>query len=654
MTGAAPPDGLPTGGPPLSETTPAPPRPSGAADAAGGPISPNGAGRDELRVEGIGVAPGVTVGEAYLYAGGGYQAEPEHLDADAVEAELGRFERAVARSERELKKVGLVARQKLGAGSAGIFDAQALILRDPQFYDAVAERIRDGRQGAGWAVQSVMEALRRRLESSPSAALRERAADFLDVQDRVLRNLQQGRAVSRIDRDRVVVAERLSAADVLLFSRHGVLAVVMDFGGPTSHVAIMARALGVPAVVSLHGLAGRVEAGDTVVVDGFSGTVTVRPTGETRAAAEAKAERFARLSEDRAEVAAAPSETRDGHAVALQANVEFREEFPLLHEYGAEGIGLFRTEMLFLTQGRALDEAQQHRVYRDAVVAAAPHAVTFRLLDLGGDKVLPMSRREANPALGWRGLRILLDKPDLLRPQLRALLRAAVEAPDAAPPRVLLPMVSGLEEVRQFRRVYQETCDALAAEGVAHRPDLPLGIMVEVPSVALLAATFARHVDFFSVGTNDLTQFALAVDRGNDLVAGLYHELHPAVLGLVRQTVEAAGGAGIPVSVCGEVAADPRVTPLLVGLGVTSLSASPAYLSLVKRVLRAFTLDEAQDLARRALRQPDAASVGRLLDYFLACHNQDLAALLGLDDARPARGSLADRVADRLGKGGEA
>ena len=314
--------------------------PPGAAPLASGAAppapSPEG-GAAELRVEGIGVAPGVAVGEVYLYGGGGYQAEPEHLDADAVEAEVGRFERAVARSERELKKIRLVARQKLGDGSVGIFDAQALILRDGQFYDAVVRRVRDERQGAGWAVQSVMEGLRRRLESSATAALRERAADFLDVQDRVLRNLQQGRAVSRIDRDRVVVAERLSAADVLLFSRHGVRAVVMDFGGPTSHVAIMARALGVPAVVSLHGLAGRVGAGETVVVDGFSGTVIARPTEETRAAAQVKADRFARLSEDRAEVAAAPSETRDGHAVALQANVEFREEFPLLHEYGAEG-----------------------------------------------------------------------------------------------------------------------------------------------------------------------------------------------------------------------------------------------------------------------------------------------------------------------------
>ena len=603
--------------------------------------------RPEIRVEGIAVAPGVAIGPAYLYAAGAYQAEPEQLSADDVDAELERFERAVARSERELGKIAVVARQKLGESSSGIFDAQALILRDSQFYDAVRAHIREHGAGAGWAVQSVLAEHRRRLEGSASASLRERAADFLDVQNRVLRNLQQGRAVSRIDRDRVVVAENLTAADVLLFSRHGVLGVVLDFGGPTSHVSIMARALGVPAVVSLHGLAEHVRRGDVVIVDGFSGAVTVHPTPETLAAARDKAERFANLAHDRQSLVAAPSETKDGHPVVLRANVEFREEFPLLHEFGAQGVGLFRTEMLFLAQGRALDEEQQLEVYRDAVLAAAPDPVTFRLLDLGGDKVLPMSRREANPMLGWRGIRILLDKPDVLRPQLRAILRAAAHAPDAAPPQVLLPMVSGLGEVLAFRRILEATVAELADQGADHRADLAVGIMVEVPSTALLAEAFARHVDFFSIGTNDLTQFVLAVDRGNDLVAGLYRELHPAVLGLIARTVGAAKAAGILVSLCGEIAADPRVTPLLVGLGIDVLSASPAYLTLVKRVLRAFTLAEARDLATRALRQPDADSVGRLLDTFLACHNAELAALLGLDDAGND-GSLSSRLSAHL------
>ena len=580
---------------------------------------------------GIGVAPGVAIGPAFVYVGGGYHAEPEPIAAEAVSDELGRFEAAVSRSERELARVTTVAREKLGDTSGGIFDAQALILRDPDFYDAVVTRIRDECVRAGWAVQSVLDVYRQRLEASPTAALRERAADFLDVQNRVLRNLQKGRAVAAVEPGTVVVAQNLTAADILLFSRRGVLGVVLDFGGPTSHVSIMARALGVPAVVSLHGISGSVRNGDPLVLDGFSGTVVLRPSDETLARAERRAGRFARLAGAATADAAAPAETADGHAVALRANVEFREELPLLQTYGAQGIGLFRTEMLFLSQGRALDEAQQLDVYRDAIRQAAPHPVTFRLVDLGGDKVLPLSRRENNPFLGWRGIRILLDKPDLLRPQLRAILRAAVDAAPEAPPNILLPMVSSLPEVMAFRAALEEVCDGLDAEGVAFRGTLPVGIMVEVPAVALLADRFAEHVDFFSVGTNDLTQFTLAVDRGNDLVADLYRALHPAVLALIAQTTAAAATTGLPVSVCGEIAADPRVTPLLVGLGVGTLSASPAALGFVKRVLHSMTLAEAQGLAAQALAQPDADAVQALLDDFARAHTPDLAALLGLD-----------------------
>jgi phosphotransferase system enzyme I (PtsI) len=490
-------------------------------------------------------------------------------------------------------------------------------------------------------VQSVLEALRRRLEGSINPAVRERAADLLDVQNRLLRNLQQGRALSRIEHDRVVVAENLTAADVLLFSRRGVLGIVLDFGGPTSHVSIMARALGVPAVVSLHDIADRVAPDDTVVVDGFSGRVVLHPDEKTLAYYRAKQVRFQALRDERAALVAEPAETLDGHAVALQANLEFREELPLLHEYGAQGIGLYRTEMLFLVRGEPLDEEAQYAVYREVVRGAAPHPVTFRLIDLGGDKVLPLARREANPFLGWRGVRILLHKPDLLRPQLRAILRAAAEplpnggqAPaDGAPcpARILIPMVSALDEVRAVRAMLDEAADALEAEGLPHRRDVPLGIMVEVPAVALMAEHFAAEADFFSIGTNDLTQYALAVDRGNDLVAHRYRELTPGILALIKRTIEAAHAAGIPVSLCGEMAGDPRVTPLLVGLGVDALSASPAYLTLVKRALRAMTFEEAHALARHALLQPDPDSVARLLRRWLHAHTPDLAALLAVE-----------------------
>ncbi|MDX1440172.1 MAG: putative PEP-binding protein, partial [Rubricoccaceae bacterium] len=378
----------------------------------------------EVIFEGIGVAPGIAIGPAYRYAGGAYQADPEKIARESVQTELDRFEAAVFRSERELQKIVTVAQEKLGDDSGQIFDAQLLMLRDPAFYDAVASLISDKLLGAGYAVQTVLKQHRSRLEGAGSLAVRERSADIRDVQNRVLRNLQQGRAVSRIDAERIVVAENLTAADVLLFSRRGVLGCVLDFGGPTSHVSIMARALGVPTVVSLHELATRVHPGDTLILDGLAGKVILHPEEETLARYKHRQARYRAITDRKEELAAQDATTSDGHRIRVQANIEFREELPLLHEYGAEGIGLFRTEMLFLAQGRALDEDQQVETYRETVKATSPHGVTFRLIDLGGDKLLPVSQREANPFLGWRGVRILLDKPELLRTQLRAILRS--------------------------------------------------------------------------------------------------------------------------------------------------------------------------------------------------------------------------------------
>ena len=576
----------------------------------------------ERTIEGIGVAPGVAIGPVYVYESGAWQSG-EHVEVENVEAEVDRFVRAVARSERELTKIVTVAQEKLGDESARIFDAQLLMLRDPDFYDAVIARIREDEVGAGHAAGVVLDRIRDRFASSDDHAMRERAADFDDIRNRVLRNLQQGRALSKIDPDHIVVARRLSAADVLLFSRRGVLGIVLDFGGPTSHVAIMARALGVPAVVSLHELSSEVRSGEPIVLDGFSGRVVQRPAQETIDLYRGRQARYEALRADLARDDS-PAQTADGHRVGLQANVEFREELPLLHEFGAEGVGLFRTEMLFLVQGRALDEEQQYEVYRDVLRAAAPHPVTFRLIDLGGDKVLPMSHREGNPFLGWRGVRILTDKPEVVHPQIRAVLRAATDGPA----RILVPMVTFVDEITAIRAQVEAVAAELAAEGIPHDPHVPIGIMVEVPAVALTADRFAPLADFFSIGTNDLTQFTLGIDRGNDLVAHRYRELHPAVLSLIQRTVDAAHAAGIPVSLCGEIAGDPRVTPLLVGLGMDALSASPPFLALIRRVLSTMTLPEARALATEALRQVDADSVRSLLITWLREHTPDVAAVL--------------------------
>ncbi|HEX7070330.1 MAG TPA: phosphoenolpyruvate--protein phosphotransferase, partial [Rhodothermales bacterium] len=583
-------------------------RPAGEADAAAGP-------RVERVLRGIGVAHGIAIGPAFLYARESLTVVERQIDAGEVHAELERFEEAVGRSERDLRKIASVARDKLGDASADIFEAQALMLRDDALYEAVVRRIRSDLTSADSAVQAVMSKHRQLMMASDSEYLRERADDLQDVQERIIRHLRRGRIMSNIDHGSIVVAENLTAADIILFSRRNILGCATDFGGATSHVSIMARALDVPAVVGMHGITDVVQNGDLLVLDGLQGQVIVNPSDETLNYYREQQKRFQRFLQEQKHLAPLPPETLDGHRVVLRANLEFREELRLLTEYGAEGIGLFRTEILFLMRGRiTLSEDAQYELFRSIVEASRPHPVTFRVLDLGGDKMLPMAHREQNPFLGWRGIRVLLDKPDILIPQLRAIFRASAHGPT----RVLLPMVTNLDEVRRFYEHCEQVREDLAREGVPFDEHIQVGIMVEVPAVALMAHQFAPDVDFFSIGSNDLTQYALAVDRGNDLVSDKFDELHPAVLALMKSTVDAAHANGISVSICGEIAGNPRATALLVGLGVDELSASPTYLPEVKRIVRSMHLSKAKALAESALLAGSAAEVDRMVDDWLA------------------------------------
>ena len=572
-------------------------------------------------LHGIGVVPGIAIGPAYVYTREAMDVEQRRVETGAVEEEVQRFEDAVRRSERDLNKIIAMAREKLGDGSAGIFEAQHLMLRDEAVYEAVQERIHEERENADYAVQQVMGHHRRRMEASSSQYMRERGSDLTDVQDRLIRHLRRGKLLSAIQPNTIVVAETLTAADLLLFSRHGILGCAMDQGGTTSHVSIMARTLDLPTVVSRQGICEVIQNGALIIVDGAQGRIHVAPSEEQLAGCRERQAQYEQLRSEQKELAQLPSRTQDGHAVTLRANVEFEQEIDLLEEHGADGIGLFRTEMLLLMRGRrALSEELTYTTYKAVVEAVKPAVTTFRMLDLGGDKLLPLAHREHNPFLGWRGIRILLDKPDVLRQQLRAVLRASAHGPL----RILLPMITHLSEIARFRQVRAEVEEELRAEGHAFEENLPLGIMVEVPAVALMARRFARAVDFFSIGTNDLTQYVLAVDRGNELVAPSYSELHPAVLALLQRTVRAAHAEGIPVSLCGEMAADLRATPLLVGLGLDELSATPTQLPGIKRVVRALRRDEAEALVEEALCAADADAVRALVEDWLAAHAPDV------------------------------
>ncbi len=579
----------------------------------------------ERVVEGIGVAPGIAIGPAYLYARAAFEVEERRIASEDMEGELARFEKAVSGSERDLRKIAAVAREKLGEGSADIFVAQALMLRDMAFYEAVVEHIRRDRMSADYAAHVVLSHYRQLLEAGESEYLRERANDMLDLQDRVVRHLRRGKILSTIDTESIVVAESLTAADIVLFSQRAILGTALDYGGATSHVSLMARALGLPAIVGMHGVTEQVASGDMLVLDGLTGRVVINPTEDTLAFYRDRQERYRQLQEEQKKIVSLPAQTLDGHNVRLAANLEFMEELELVEEYGAEGVGLFRTEVLFLMRKRvSLSEEEQFKAYRRIVESVSPHRTTFRMLDFGGDKMLPLGHREHNPFLGWRGVRVLLDKPDMLYPQLRAIVRAS----RFGPLRILLPMVTELNEVHAFKGILGTVYEELAKEGLQYDPDIPVGIMVEVPSVAIKAGRFAREVDFFSIGTNDLTQYTLAVDRGNDLVADKYQELDPAILQLIRQTVEEAHACGIEVSVCGELAARAIATPILLGLGIDEMSASPIYLPEVKRVLRSIRMEEARALADQALQARDAHEVTSLLKAWLREHDCDVASML--------------------------
>lgn len=591
----------------------------------GEPSTVDGPSSEERILAGIGVAPGIAIGPAYLYARVTFEVQKRDLEEGDLDAECERFEGAVTRAERDLNKVIDVTRDKLGQESAAIFEAQMLMLRDEAVYQAVVDFIRQRRLNAGYAVHKVMSKHRQVMVASDSEYLRERANDLQDVQDRIIRHLRRGRIMSAIDPDTIVVSESLTAADIILFSRRGIRGCATDFGGPTSHVSIMARALGLPAIASMHSATGEIETGDMLILDGIRGEVIVNPTSRTLERYKTRQERYRRLILEDKQLAPLPSETLDGHRIGLEANLELREEISVLKEYGAEGVGLFRTEILLLMEGRiSMSEDKQFDVYQRVVEEVRPGTTTFRILDLGGDKLLPMAHREHNPFLGWRGIRVMLDRPEILRPQLRAILRAS----DLGPTRILLPMVSAITEIGQFREILDSVMDELEQEGIPFDRSVPVGIMVEVPSVALMADKYAAEVDFFSIGTNDLTQYVLAVDRGNDLVAGLFEEMHPAVLQLIKNTTDAAKAAGIPVSLCGELATNLRAVPVLIGLGVDSLSASPVFLPAIKRVLRAMKMSEGKKLAELALQSSDPAAIRDMLDRWLDEHGCGLSFFL--------------------------
>jgi phosphotransferase system enzyme I (PtsI) len=565
-------------------------------------------------LRGIGASGGVAVGQVYLLHPEPLPVVPDPLPPERVEDEIERFHAARQAAGRELESLTRQVQEALGERYVGILEAQRLVLEDPILVTATTQRIRVGRVSARWALKEAVAELVRRFDTIDDEYLRERGGELADVQRRLQRLLRGEQPHDpRVPDQAIVVAHAVGPSDAILLASQPIVGLATDVGGRTSHTAILAQALCIPAVLGLHDLSQRVRAGDPLLLDGDAGTVVLAPSAAQVAEAETRRAASRELETRQLSDRDLPAVTLDGVEIVIRANIEFPTEVERALRFRARGIGLYRSEFLFTSRTPELPDAEEHyRIYREIAERVAPEPAIVRTLDLGGEKYFHevLGGRSGPPVLGLRGVRFSLERPEIFRPQLAGLLRAAAEQDNL---RMLLPLVSTIDEVRAVRRLLAEEAQRLAASGRAVRPDLPLGIMIEVPAAAMAADLFAQEIDFLSIGTNDLIQYAIAVDRGNEDLTALYQPFHPGVLRMLKFVVDSGRRHGIPVALCGEMAADPNAVPLLVGLGLRELSVQPRAVGLVRHAVRHTDAGQAERLARHALERPSAAEILRFM-----------------------------------------
>ncbi len=562
------------------------------------------------RLVGLPAAPGFAQGVAHV-VGTFLSTIDRNLRARDVKAEQKRLEEAVSRSRSELDALKARMAPLMPEADLKIFDGHRLILEDEEFVGRVRDAVTEG-YAAESALFRVIDEISARFLAVADGYLRERAIDYRDVGHRVLRHLRQENGKGPYHKPTVIVAEELTLSQLTMVSHENLVGIALQSGGTTSHAAILARSFEIPTVVGVEHLMESVTEGDTLVVDGNSGVVYINPGSEVERDYLALTRRYENFKRELMAGVNEPAATREGHRVRLYANIALYNDVPLALHYGAEGIGLLRSEFSFLTYEDFPDENQQIALYHRFLEAVGQRPVTIRTLDIGADKYPPYMRvpREDNPFLGWRSIRISLEMAGLFKVQLRAILRAAAHYNV----RILFPMISSVEELRRAKELLAEAQSELFNEGVEHNPEVPVGIMVEVPSAVWLAPRLAPEVDFFSIGTNDLIQYLLAADRNNPKVAHLYEAFHPAVISAVSEVVNVARAADKEVGICGEMASDPLATLLLVGIGFDELSLSPLFIPVVRRILREVDYRTSRQLAREVLQM---ASVQEIKGYLV-------------------------------------
>jgi phosphotransferase system enzyme I (PtsI) len=564
---------------------------------------------EEKTYKGIAASKGISIGKPFIY-----RAELPGLTSFSggrvsVKKEIGEYQQAVEQSKKELSKIFNLAKEKLNDENLMIFDAQLGFLNDVHFHEKVIERVQSEKRTASSVFSEEIKNVSDTLMSSKDDYMKERVNDIEDIKNRVLRNMAKKKLISRIDENSIVVAHNLTPADTILFSRRNLLGFATDSGGTNSHVAIIARSINIPAVVGMKDISSRVKSGDFLIIDGYKGIVIQNPSNKTVEKYNEQIKKNNRFEKKLKELEKLPTVTIDGREIKLSVNIEFNNEVDYVATHAACGVGLYRTEHMFLEMGDYPSEEEQFNQYKMLSDRILPHVVTIRTFDIGGDKLLPESQKEPNPYLGWRGIRVSLDMEEVFTTQLRAILKASKNGNL----RIMFPMITSLDEILKIKLHLNKVKEQLREQDIPFDENIKIGIMVEVPSAVFLADRFASEVDFFSIGTNDLVQYILAVDRDSSMVSNLYRKFHPAVINAIYLTAQSAIRNNIKISVCGEMAADPFATALLIGLGIDELSVETTSFLGIKRLIRLIKYSDAKKIAEKVLKMDTETKISEYL-----------------------------------------
>jgi len=564
----------------------------------------------EIRFEGAGVSPGIARGKVHVVRDEFDEVVRYRIAPSQVPDEIGRFETALIQTRMQILEMQQRIAESIGAKDAAIFDAHLLVVEDRTLIDEVLRKLETDLCNVEWIFQEVATRYAETLNKIDDPYLRERALDIQDVTKRVIRNLQ-GKAPKTfvpLNEPHILVTHNLTPSDTANIDRTNVLGIATDLGSRTSHTAILARSLNIPAIVGLHDITARLETGQQVLLDGNDGGLILDPTPETLAQYAKIESRRARISAQLKELRETTSTTRDGRHIVLSANIELPEDVDAVKANGAEGIGLYRTEFLYLNRTTLPTEEEQYRTYRKVAERVFPDPLIIRTFDLGGDKLAPGTvdiGDELNPFLGWRAIRFCLENVEIFKTQLRAILRASA----VGNVKIMFPMISGVDELRRATAVLEECKEELRSSKMHLAERLEVGAMIEIPSAAICAGVLASEVDFFSIGTNDLIQYALAVDRVNEKIAHLYEPTHPAILRLLKMIADAAHANNLWVGVCGEMAGDAALIPLLLGLGMDELSTAATLVPRVKRAVQSLTIPECRELVEETFKLNTASEI---------------------------------------------